>query len=64
MVDAVKMSVKHRRALDDFTEGLNVAAPALTPRWRREEAEWQEDRTKPLAQQTKPCPYRVLTKGA
>ncbi|KAJ7074866.1 hypothetical protein B0H15DRAFT_925610 [Mycena belliarum] len=56
MIEALKEGVKHRRALDAFTAGLESAEEGLTARWEKEEREWQQDKSKP-------CPYRVIRKG-
>ncbi|KAJ7067733.1 hypothetical protein B0H15DRAFT_794124 [Mycena belliarum] len=56
MIEALKEAVKHRKALDAFTAGLESAEEGLTAKWAKEEEEWQADKRKP-------CPYRVVRKG-
>ncbi|KAJ7620530.1 hypothetical protein DFH06DRAFT_1273758 [Mycena polygramma] len=47
LLEALKQSVKHRRALDAFTEGLESAQPGITAQWAEVEEAWQADRRKP-----------------
>jgi hypothetical protein len=64
MVEVINQSVKHRKAFNEFTSGLDSAQAGLTLWWRADEHEWQEDCRKLAEEQMKPSPYRVLTKGA
>ncbi|KAJ7620508.1 hypothetical protein DFH06DRAFT_1273756 [Mycena polygramma] len=64
LLEALKQSVKHRRALDAFTEGLESAQPGITAQWAEVVEAWQADRRKPYAERSNlPCPYQVKTKG-
>ncbi|KAJ6449237.1 hypothetical protein C8R47DRAFT_999277 [Mycena vitilis] len=61
MGEALKAAVKHRKALDAFTAGLESAQKGITGKWAAEEERWQIARREPDC--SVPCPYRVTKKG-
>ncbi|KAJ7659788.1 hypothetical protein DFH06DRAFT_989370 [Mycena polygramma] len=64
LVEALRESVKHRKALDAFSAGLESASAGITAQWAKDEDEWQVDRRKPEEERANiVCPYQVTRKG-